>query len=218
MWFRANMTTLFQPDCLFVAGRMHAAAGLLVDPLGRIVRVTTSDESKRSSSVPADTRVVELRGKALLPGFVNVHSHAFQRMIRGRTESHCTGGPDFWSWRADMYHAAASLSPEQMYHVARIAFLEMALAGTTTGVSFIMSIALRKASRIPMRTSWRNKSSRRRSLWEFVFACCAPPINALDMGCRLILGNPVFWNRQRSFLRMSPTSIVNTIRPTHGLA
>ena len=27
---------------------------------------------------------VRLTGKALLPGFVNAHSHSFQRLIRGR--------------------------------------------------------------------------------------------------------------------------------------
>ena len=129
---RRAMTTLFQPDILYSAGRMPAGAGLLVDAHGNIVRVTTAEESARSSSIAADIEVVGLRGKALLPGFVNVHSHAFQRLIRGRTESRREGGRDFWSWRAAMYHAAASLSPEQMYAVARAAFLEMALAGTTT--------------------------------------------------------------------------------------
>jgi formimidoylglutamate deiminase len=126
------MMTLFQPDYLYSAGRMQAGAGLLVDAQGKIVRVTAAEESCRSSTIAADKKVVMLRGKLLLPGFVNVHSHAFQRLIRGRTESKRTGGPDFWSWRAAMYHAVASLSPEEMYHVARAAFLEMALAGTTT--------------------------------------------------------------------------------------
>ncbi|HVA18149.1 MAG TPA: amidohydrolase family protein, partial [Candidatus Dormibacteraeota bacterium] len=126
------MMTLFQPDTLYSSGRMHAGAGLLVDAQGNIVRVTTAEESARSSSIAADTEVVTLRGKALLPGFVNAHSHAFQRLIRGRTESKRIGGRDFWSWRAAMYHAAASLSPEQMFAVARAAFLEMVLAGTTT--------------------------------------------------------------------------------------
>ncbi len=107
-------------------------AGLLVDAQGKIVGVRTAEESERSSSIADDIEVVRLRGKALLPGFVNVHSHAFQRLIRGRTESRRAGGRDFWSWRAAMYHAAASLSPEEMYAVARVAFLEMALAGTTT--------------------------------------------------------------------------------------
>ena len=126
------MTTLFQPDYLFSSRRMQVGAGLLVDAQGKIVRVTTTDESARSSWIARDIEVVRLRGKALLPGFVNVHSHAFQRLIRGRTESRREGGRDFWSWRAAMYHAAASLSPEEMYAVARAAFLEMALAGTTT--------------------------------------------------------------------------------------
>ncbi|HZC43479.1 MAG TPA: formimidoylglutamate deiminase, partial [Acidobacteriaceae bacterium] len=130
--FIAPMTTLFQPDSLFAAGRMQAGAGLLVDATGKIVRVTTAEEPLRTSSLAADVQVVPLSGKALLPGFVNAHSHAFQRLIRGRTESRRAGGRDFWSWRAAMYHAAASLSPEQTYAVARAAFLEMALAGTTT--------------------------------------------------------------------------------------
>ncbi len=127
---RSQMMTLFQPDLLFASGRFEAGSGLLVDSSGRIVRVISGDDFLRS--VSADTTIVELRGKALLPGFVNVHSHAFQRLIRGRTESRRSGGGDFWSWRTAMYHAAAELSPEQMYDVARAAFLEMALAGTTT--------------------------------------------------------------------------------------
>jgi formimidoylglutamate deiminase len=127
-----TMMTLFQPDYLYSAGRMEPRAGLLVDADGKIVRVIEAADLARSSSLAADTEVIALNGKALLPGFVNVHSHAFQRLIRGRTESRRAGGPDFWSWRAAMYHAAASLSLEQMYHVARAAFLEMVLAGTTT--------------------------------------------------------------------------------------
>ena len=71
-------------------------------------------------------------GKALLPGFVNAHSHSFQRLIRGKSESRVTSGRDFWSWRGTMYHAAAQLTPEDVYDVARMAFLEMVLAGTTT--------------------------------------------------------------------------------------
>ncbi|MGC2618861.1 MAG: formimidoylglutamate deiminase, partial [Acidobacteriaceae bacterium] len=73
-----------------------------------------------------------LPGRALLPGFVNAHSHSFQRLIRGKSESRVTSGKDFWSWRGTMYHAAAHLTPQQVYDVARMAFLEMALAGTTT--------------------------------------------------------------------------------------
>ena len=79
---------------------------------------------------PAGT--IDLRGKALLPGFVNAHSHTFQRLIRGKSESRVTSGRDFWSWRGTMYHAAAQLNPQDVYDVARMAFLEMLLSGTTT--------------------------------------------------------------------------------------
>ena len=84
---------------------------------------------------PGSKRPVEtipFSGKALLPGFVNTHSHSFQRLIRGKSESRVTSGRDFWSWRGTMYHAAALLTPEDVYDVARMAFLEMVLAGTTT--------------------------------------------------------------------------------------
>ena len=65
-------------------------------------------------------------------GFVNTHSHSFQRLIRGKSESRATSGRDFWSWRGTMYHAAAQLDPQDVYDVARMAFLEMLLSGTTT--------------------------------------------------------------------------------------
>ena len=118
------MTTLYRPELLFADGRFTAQAGLLVDDKGRCQSVTASDAA-------SDT-VIDLPGKALLPGFVNVHSHTFQRLIRGKSESRAVAGKDFWSWRGTMYHAAANLDPQQVYDVARMAFLEMALAGTTT--------------------------------------------------------------------------------------
>ena len=44
-----------------------------------------------------------------IPGFVNAHSHAFQRALRGRTE-----GGDFWAWRESMLDVAAGLAPGQV--------------------------------------------------------------------------------------------------------
>jgi formimidoylglutamate deiminase len=68
---------------------------------------------------------------ARLPGLVNVHSHTFQRAIRGRTEHRTGDHDDFWTWREAMYHAATKLSPDDIYDVARMAFMEMALSGIT---------------------------------------------------------------------------------------
>lgn len=118
------MSTLYRPELLLSDGRFVRNAGLLVNDDGKILAVTPS-------GAPSDT-IVDLPGKALLPGFVNVHSHSFQRLIRGKSESRAVAGKDFWSWRGTMYHAAAKLEPKQVYDVACMAFLEMALAGTTT--------------------------------------------------------------------------------------
>jgi formimidoylglutamate deiminase len=119
------MNTLYRPELLYSDGRFIANGEICVGDDGKIVAGDISQES-------AATRIVKLPGKALLPGFVNVHSHSFQRLIRGQSESRAVSGKDFWSWRGTMYHAASQLSPQEVYDVARMAFLEMALAGTTT--------------------------------------------------------------------------------------
>jgi formimidoylglutamate deiminase len=75
---------------------------------------------------------IRLKSRALLPGLVNAHSHAFQRVIRGRTERRSQNTTDtFWTWREQMYAAANRLTPEEIYAASRMAFLEMALSGIT---------------------------------------------------------------------------------------
>lgn len=65
-----------------------------------------------------------------LPAFATAHSHAFQRAMRGRAQRPGpTGADDFWSWRSTMYELAASLEPDSIYDVSRVAFRELARAG-----------------------------------------------------------------------------------------
>ena len=118
--------TAWLPDRVWRGGQFESGVALVADAEGRIVRF---------SREPSDLAQAErLAGCAILPGLVNAHSHAFQRVIRGRTERHtAAAGPDtFWTWRETMYHAANLLSPEALYHAARMAFLEMLLGGITT--------------------------------------------------------------------------------------
>ena len=63
-----------------------------------------------------------------IPGFANAHSHAFQRALRGRTHG---GQGSFWTWREQMYAAAARIDPDDYLALARATFAEMALAGIT---------------------------------------------------------------------------------------
>jgi formimidoylglutamate deiminase len=116
------VSTLYRPELLYSQAAFTTGPGLLVGPAGSVLAADTN----------APDAVVDLPGKALFPGFVNAHSHSFQRLIRGKSESRVTSGRDFWSWRGTMYHAAAKLDPQDVYDVARMAFLEMLLSGTTT--------------------------------------------------------------------------------------
>ena len=108
-------------------------------PPGRVaesvlVRVSDGRVAEVVPGVPAPPGAVRLAGLTL-PGFANVHSHAFHRALRGRAQ----GGPaagdgppgDFWSWRERMYALAAVLDPDAYLALARAAYAEMALAGIT---------------------------------------------------------------------------------------
>jgi formimidoylglutamate deiminase len=61
-----------------------------------------------------------------IPGFVNAHSHAFQRALRGRTE-----GTDFWGWREAMLAEAEAQTPERVRTEYEGVYREMLRAGYT---------------------------------------------------------------------------------------
>jgi formimidoylglutamate deiminase len=113
------------PDLIFTGGRFANGQALVCNSSGTIVRLAPIDELK-------DEKRIRLSNRAMLPGMVNAHSHAFQRVLRGRTE-HRTGNQQdsFWTWREMMYSAATRLTPEDIYDASRLAFLEMVLNGIT---------------------------------------------------------------------------------------
>jgi len=61
-----------------------------------------------------------------LPGFVNAHSHAFQRALRGKTE-----GADFWAWRESMLDLSRGLSPGDVRSGYVDVYREMLQSGYT---------------------------------------------------------------------------------------
>ncbi len=110
------------PDLIYTDGRFQSDRALVCDN-GRIVDIVDSAKAPEA---------IRLKRRALLPGMVNGHSHAFQRIIRGRTEHRSQHTTDsFWTWREQMYAAANRLGPEEIYAASRLAFLEMALTGIT---------------------------------------------------------------------------------------
>lgn len=61
-----------------------------------------------------------------LPGFVNSHSHSFQRALRGRA-----AGTDFWTWREGMLETADTATPKSVRTSYREVYREMRAAGYT---------------------------------------------------------------------------------------
>jgi formimidoylglutamate deiminase len=64
--------------------------------------------------------------RVLLRGFVTAHSHAFQRVLRGRAQ-----GNDFWAWRDAMLGAARALTPDRVRMEYEATYAEMRAAGYT---------------------------------------------------------------------------------------
>lgn len=111
------------PDLLYTGERFERGLMLVCDAGGHVRGL--------SREVEEGVRILRLEGRAMLPGLVNAHSHAFQRVIRGRTEKRTRARDSFWTWRELMYKAAGQLTPEDIYDASRMAFLEMALGGIT---------------------------------------------------------------------------------------
>ena len=67
----------------------------------------------------------------VMPGMATAHSHAFQRVLRGRTQRRSMQAASFWGWRDLMYTLAAQVDPDDMYAIARFAYTELAMSGVT---------------------------------------------------------------------------------------
>jgi formiminoglutamate deiminase len=101
------------------------ADDVLVEVAGdRIVRVVPGATAAADLGVAGATRLPGLT----LPGLANVHSHAFHRALRGRTQAE---QGTFWTWREQMYAVAERLDPDSYLALARAAYGEMVLAGIT---------------------------------------------------------------------------------------
>lgn len=70
--------------------------------------------------------VARVAGTTSLPGFVNAHSHTFQRAMRGRA-----AGGDFWAWREVMLDEVKSQTPESVHSAYEATYREMRAAGYT---------------------------------------------------------------------------------------
>ncbi|PIL46280.1 formimidoylglutamate deiminase [Massilia eurypsychrophila] len=72
----------------------------------------------------------------VVPGMVNLHSHAFQRALAGLTETAGDNPDSFWTWRELMYRFARQITPEQIEAIAAQLFVECLRHGYTAVCEF----------------------------------------------------------------------------------
>ena len=113
------MTTAFWCETA-VTGHVHERVLFRCDENGVI--------TERTHNVDPPPDAYRLPG-VVFPGFTNGHSHAFHRMLRGRTHAFFDS---FWKWREAMYQVAGELNPDSYYQLARLVYAEMVQAGYTS--------------------------------------------------------------------------------------
>jgi formimidoylglutamate deiminase len=72
----------------------------------------------------------------LVPGIPNVHSHAFQRALAGRTGRRSATRDSFWTWREAMYAFLERVDADAFEAIAAQAYVEMLRAGYTAVAEF----------------------------------------------------------------------------------
>jgi 5-methylthioadenosine/S-adenosylhomocysteine deaminase len=109
---------VYRAEYVYVAGRLQHRAELCVEASGRV-----------GAAAPDGARVHELPGCLIVPGLVSSHSHAFQILLRGQSES----AASFRDWvDHHLYPLVERMSPALVYRSAVLAFGEMLLEGVTS--------------------------------------------------------------------------------------
>lgn len=124
------MNHWFCPSALLAEGWRERVL-LELDQRGDLVAVTPDTDPE----IAAADGATPLPGP-VLPGMVNLHSHAHQRAMAGLAERSGPGADSFWTWRERMYGFVAKFTPDDLEAVAAQLYVEMLKAGYTTVAEF----------------------------------------------------------------------------------
>src|SRR5512132_4249012 len=110
------MTCYFARDVLLPSG-WHRDVRIDVDGSGTIRAVVANASAMQCERIDG----------LVIPGLVNVHSHAFQRAMAGLAEGSRGTHPSdtFWTWRELMYAIVERISPEAMENIALQLYIEL---------------------------------------------------------------------------------------------
>jgi formimidoylglutamate deiminase len=117
------------PEYIYTSQGLEANRLVAVGENGYIHTIASIEALKH---LTGNDTFEHLPGIVLLPGFVNAHSHVFQRLLRGHTQRAFAQKDTFWTWRQAMYAEARRLTPQSLYEIAVQTYREMLAAGYTT--------------------------------------------------------------------------------------
>src|SRR6266581_400677 len=117
------------PDYVYTPQGLQANMIVSISDDGRIASIS---QKNVGTQFIAPSEILSLNGVALLPGFVNTHSHVFQRALRGHTHHPLSRQDTFWTWRTAMYTEAQRLNPDLLFEGALTTYREMLAAGYTS--------------------------------------------------------------------------------------
>ena len=117
------------PDYVYTPQGLQANMVISISDDGHIASISPQNAGTQYIS---PSEIKSLDSVALLPGFVNAHSHVFQRALRGHTHRPLSKQDSFWTWRRAMYAEAQKLNPDLLYAYALKTYREMLAAGYTS--------------------------------------------------------------------------------------
>jgi formimidoylglutamate deiminase len=118
-----------------MASKLHLETALLPDGWRHDV-VVTVEHGVVAAIEDAGSGPAERISGVTVPGLPNLHSHAFQRAMAGRTEHRGSETDSFWTWREQMYRFVERVSPDDLEAIAALAYIEMLEAGFTSVAEF----------------------------------------------------------------------------------
>ena len=122
---KGPMTTFHAPELLTEQG-WQSGKIISVDASGFITGIKDGVEG---------TCDFRLAG-TVIPGMVNLHSHAFQRILVGQTSLKGSGDDSFWSWREAMYQKVGQLDPQAIEAITAYCYMELLQGGYTSVAEF----------------------------------------------------------------------------------
>lgn len=94
---------------------------------GNLISAITTAKTTLSELDTDDVDIVDCTNKLVIPGFINMHTHAGMALMRGLGED-----MSFYNWIDEIWKVESNLYPEYVYRATKVACLEMIKSGTTT--------------------------------------------------------------------------------------